>query len=97
MTGVAEGVAGQHVTHGFFRFLQRHRDDHAFTGRQAIGFDDDRCAFAAHIGQRRLYLGEVFIFGGRDAVARQKSLVKALEPSSCAAACDGPKIFRPAA
>lgn len=34
-------------------FLQRHRDDHAFTGRQAISLDDDRRAFAAHVGPAR--------------------------------------------
>jgi hypothetical protein len=44
-TGFTEGVAGQHVTHGGFGFFQRHGDDHALAGGQAIGLDHDRRAF----------------------------------------------------
>ncbi|MND96388.1 hypothetical protein D3C80_886810 [compost metagenome] len=69
---IAEGVACQHVLHGVFRFLQRHGNNHAFTGRQAVGLDDDRCTFTANIGQRRFDFGKVLVLGAWNIMARQE-------------------------
>ncbi len=77
-TGVAKGVASQHVTYGVFGFCQAHGDDHALARGQAVGLDDNRRAFFTQIGQGRLDLGEVLIVGGRDLVTRQEVLGKRL-------------------
>src|SRR5690606_35399815 len=50
---LTEGIAREHVTHRVFGFLQGHGDDHPLARRQTVGFDDDRCAFFAQVGQRR--------------------------------------------
>src|SRR5471030_37545 len=73
-TGFAESVARQHVAHGVFGFSQSHRDDHAFTGGQAIGLNHDRCAFLTQVSQGRLDLGKVLVVGSRDLVASQEVL-----------------------
>ena len=68
-------------------------DDHALAGGQAAGLDDDRRALRAQpvgveIGARERAVGRRSECGG----ARRNSLVKALEPSSCAGArLRGPK------
>src|SRR5471032_3351496 len=71
-TGITKCVAGEHVAHRVFGFLQGHRHDHAFTGGQAVGLDDDRCTFFTQVRQGRLDLGEVLVVGRRDLVAGQK-------------------------
>ena len=74
------------------------RDDDALAGGEAVGLDDDRRAPLAHIG-----LGGVRPRGSarrRRSGCRtraQSSLVKAFEPSSCAAARRGPNALMPAA
>ncbi|MNZ68661.1 hypothetical protein D3C78_869310 [compost metagenome] len=75
---IAEGVAGQHVTHGGFGFFQGHGDDHALARGQAVGLDHDRRAFFLQVGQRRLDFGEVLVVGGRDLVTRQEVLGEGL-------------------
>ena len=42
--GVAEGIAAEHVVQRLLGFGQRHRDDHALAGGQAVGLDHDRRA-----------------------------------------------------
>ena len=76
--GFTEGVAGEHVAHRVFGFLQGHGDDHAFAGGQAIGLDHDRCAFLTQVSQCRLDLGEVLVVGSRDLVTRQEILGEGL-------------------
>ena len=39
------------------------RNNYAFTGCKAIGFNDDRQLLSAHIGFRRGDFGEVFVGG----------------------------------
>jgi hypothetical protein len=39
---------------GGFRFFQRHGDNHALAGGQAVGLDDDRRAFLTQVRQRGL-------------------------------------------
>ena len=75
---VAEGVAGEHVAHRGLGFGQRHRDDHALAGGQAIGLDHDRRAFFADVGQRRIDIGMHGVVRGRDAVAREEFLGEGL-------------------
>ena len=95
--GLTEAAAQHHVDRGF-RFGQSLRDDHALAGRQSVGLDDD----AARRGrghrlwplQRRRKRSYAAV-GMR--LARHRSLVKPLEPSSCAAARLGPKALMPAA
>ena len=76
--GVAEGIAGEHVAHGGFGFVQVHGDDHALARGQAIGLDDDGRALLAQVGQGRLDLGEVAIGGGGDPVAGEEVLGEGL-------------------
>ena len=74
------------------------RHDDALAGREAVGLDDDRRALGADIGLRRRGVreaGEARRSGCR--LAAHSSLVKALEPSSRAAARLGPKALMPAA
>ena len=76
--GVAEGIAGEHVAHGGFGFVQVHGDDHALARGQAIGLDDDGRALLVQVGQGRLDLGEVAIGGGGDPVAGEEVLGEGL-------------------
>ena len=41
---IAESVTCQHVLNRGFGFFERHRDDHAFTGGQTVGLDNNRRA-----------------------------------------------------
>ncbi len=72
--GIAERVAGEHVTHRVFGFGQRHCDDHALAGGQAIGLDHDRCALFAHVGQRSVHVAVHGVERGGDVVAGQEVL-----------------------
>jgi len=56
------------------RFRQRHRDDDALAGRQAVGLDDDRRAFTVDVGMCCGRLGESLEFRGRDEVAGHEAL-----------------------
>ena len=47
---VAKGVTRQHILNRGFRFFERHRHDHAFTGGQAVGLDHNRRAFFTQVG-----------------------------------------------
>ncbi len=76
--GIAEGIAGEHVTHRRFRLVEGHGDDHPFAGGQTVGLDDDGGALLAQIGQRRLHLGEVLVIGGGNGVAGQEVLGEGL-------------------
>jgi hypothetical protein len=89
VAGFAEGIAGEHVAHCRDRLSSVVGDDHALAGRQPVGLDHDRRAALADIGQRRLDLGEVRYSAVGMAWRARKSLVKALEPSSCAAPRSG--------
>ena len=80
------------------RLRRPSRDDHALACREAVGLDDERRA------ARATYPAGVEIASVKVAYAAvgmpwraRKSLVKALEPSSRAAAAVGPKQRRPAA
>ncbi len=73
-TGIAEGIAGEHVAHGVFGFGQGHGDDHALAGGQAVGLDHDRRTLLTQIGQRRLHLGEVLVIGGGNRMTGQEVL-----------------------
>ncbi|MDT4815202.1 hypothetical protein FQZ97_482260 [compost metagenome] len=77
-TGVTEGVAGEHVAHGVFGFVQGHGDDHALARGQAVGLDHDGRALLFQVGQRRLDFGEVLVVGGGDLVAGQEVLGEGL-------------------
>ncbi len=94
--GVAEGIAGEHVTHGVLGFSQGHGDDHALAGRQAVGLDNDRCALFAQIGQRRFDFGEVLIVGGRDGVTRQEILGEGLRAFQLRGGSGGAEDVQPA-
>ena len=69
---VAKGVAGQHIFDRRFGFLEGHRHDNAFTRRQTVGFDDDRCAFLAQVSQGWLNLGKVLILRRRDVMTGEE-------------------------
>ena len=72
MARIAKRIARQHVVNGGFGFCERHRHNHAFPGGQTVSLDDDRRAFLAQIGQRRLNFGKVLIFRRRDLMTREK-------------------------
>ncbi len=72
VSGVAKGVTCQHVVNGGFRFFQRHGDNHALAGGQAVGLDDDRRAFLTQVRQRGLDFGEVLVFRRRDVMTREE-------------------------
>ena len=62
-------------------------DHDALAGGESARLDDDRRALArAHRPDRKLARVKVAVARGRNAVPRRNSLLKALEPSSCAAA-----------
>ena len=42
MTGIAEAISGKHVHYGSFRFLYGHGYNNAFTGSEAVRFNNDR-------------------------------------------------------
>ncbi|MNO73014.1 hypothetical protein D3C76_639730 [compost metagenome] len=77
-TGVAEGIAGEHVAHCRFRLFELHGDDDALACRQTVSLDDDGGTLLAQVGQSGLHLGEVLVFGGGDGVARQEVLGEGL-------------------
>ena len=72
MARVAKGVTCQHVVYGSFGLFQRHRYDNAFTSSQTVRFNDNRRAFLAQIGQRRLDFGEVLVLGRWDLVTSKE-------------------------
>jgi len=79
---VAELVARQHHVDRFVRFLERHRDDHALAGREAVGLHDDRRAFRVDVGMRGGRVREGLVVGGRNAVPlheRLREILRALE------------------
>jgi hypothetical protein len=64
------------------RLFQRHRDDHALAGREAVGLDDDRRALGVEVRVRGGCIGEGFVVGGRNAVAlheRLREILRAFE------------------
>ncbi len=73
-TGVAEAAARQHVCRRALRLVQIHGDDHPFSGRQAVGFDDDRRALLANVFERRFEFRKVLIGGCRNVMAPQEVL-----------------------
>src|SRR3990167_1165172 len=77
-TGVAEGIAREHIAHGVFGFLQGHGDDHALACGQAVGLDHDRRADFLQVGQGRLDFGEVLVVGCWDVLACEEILGKGL-------------------
>ena len=74
--GGAKGAA-KHRANRRLRLLQRGGDDDAFARRQAIGFDHDRRALGANEGERRLFVAEPVIGGGRNAELAAKILGEA--------------------
>ena len=77
-TRCPEAVAGQHVTHGSFRFFQGHGHDDALARRQTVSLDDDGCAAFAHVGQGLVHIREVAVGGRGDIVTGQKVLGEGL-------------------
>jgi hypothetical protein len=79
---IAELVARQHHVDCRVRLFQRHRDDHALAGREAVGLDDDRRALGVEVGVRGGCIGEGLVVGGRNAVAlheRLREILRAFE------------------
>ncbi len=76
--GIAELVVAEHVGDGVLGFLQRHRHDHAFAGRQAVGLDHDRRADMLDVFQRVGFVFEHRVMRGRDVVAGQEILGEGL-------------------
>ncbi len=74
----AKGIAGEHVAHRVFRFLQGHGDNHPLARRQTIGLDDDGSPLLAQISECRLHFGEVLVLGSRDGVTGQEILGESL-------------------
>ncbi len=77
-TGVAKGIARQHVAHGFFCLLQRLGHNHAFTSRQTVGFHYDGRALFAEVGQSGFQLREIGIGRRGNCVAGEKILGESL-------------------
>ncbi len=78
----AERAAEHHVDGGE-RLIERHGDDNALAGGEAIGLDDDRRALRAHVRFRRLRIAE----GVRRravgmSLALHRSLVKRFDASN---------------
>ena len=62
--GIAEAIVGQHHVDCGVRFFQVHGHNHALAGSQAVGLDDDRCAFLVDVLVRRTDIGEGLVLGG---------------------------------
>jgi len=77
-TGIAVGVAGQHVVQRRFGIGQRQRHHHALARRQTVGLDHDRRAVRAHMRQRRRQFVEHRVAAGGDAVPLQELLGECL-------------------
>ncbi len=76
VSGVAEGVTGQHVEHSGFGLCCCVRDDHALAGSQAVGLHDNRCSVLADEFNGRGDFREVTVGCCRDAVAGHEILGK---------------------
>ena len=64
------------------RFGQRHGDDDALAGGEAVGLDDDRRTLAVDVGVRRGDVRKGLVGGGRDLVPHHEALgeiLRALE------------------
>ena len=72
--GIAELVAGQHVVDGGVRFSQRHGDDNAFAGSEAVGLDDDGCALLVDVGMCCGRLEKSLKTGSRNVVTSHETL-----------------------
>ena len=92
----AQLVVQQHEVDGFMRFGRGHGHDHALACGQAIGLDHDGRALAR---RRRRAPAAGSVKASYSAVGMRwrfmKALEKALELSSCAAACGGPEHAQP--
>ncbi len=76
VTRIAKGIACQHIVYRSFCLFQGHRHNDAFTRGQTVGFNDDRRAFLAQVGQSRLNLGKVLILGGGNVMPSEEILSK---------------------
>jgi hypothetical protein len=72
--GIAELVAREHVVDGGVGFFQRHRDNDALAGGQAVGLDDDGRALLVDVGVCCGRLGKSLKTGRRDVVASHEAL-----------------------
>ena len=72
------GIGRQHQVDGGMGLVERHGDDDALAGGQAVGLDHDRRALGLHMGMGRGSVREGGVGGGGDAVAHHEGLGKGL-------------------
>ncbi len=82
MSGIAKGVAGQHIVDRGKRLMFGLSDDHAFTGRQAVRLDHDGRALGFDVGFRLVDGGKGLVFRRWDVVTGEKVLAKGLGASN---------------
>ena len=72
MASVAKFIARKHVFDCRNRFSLTQRNDHAFSGSEAVSFNNNWGTVFFYIGCSRCYIGKGLVEGGRNIVSAEE-------------------------